>query len=492
MISKERLKEFEEYIKRYIIFKFQKSLPESSVILLRNTEFVDEKDYKDEKDLNVAQSNLLRKIVHSIINISCELNVKISDSESKKVIYGEHLENGLVEFFSNLVSKDSDFNFIIDANLKEDLEMALEVYKALQDKLEYMTFNYNAIEILEATGLDELIDKNDDLAISEYIESITENVSVANDVKAGTPDIEEIKEEISKEGTFRIVYVNGKRDVQYIDSENKTHIIEVTKDTDISRILRDEITSKTKAHQKFNTYDLYLALKEKFGEVALDNKLDERTTTAEKVSKVDFVNVSEEARNENVTFDSDAGAFVLNETNKVISAKMNEDTVEATLTDANTNDSELKGDLINPVEEVTKFTETKPSADEIEQIYDKASNETLATESELMELKEAFVEDAKNNSTSDIVDNVTKDVNKEELKEINNDLQDNKNVKELNDTEEDEENDELLPKETGKVLSLFGKKKKAAYVDVYVLFFILSLILSLSLIIGVILVYFNN
>lgn len=467
MFTKERIKEFEDFLKKCITFRFQKFLPEKSIILLREKEYINESELKDEKDIRKIHSDLIRKMMGDIINITCELEMNISDTEIKKIVYGEDLEQGLIELYSKKIAEE--YNIIFDVNplLKDNLEMAIKLQKILEEKLDDMTFNSNAIEILESAGLQELIEKNDELAIEKYIETKAE----AQSLKAGSKEEENhIKEEFKKTGSLKLLEIKGKKTIQYIDEFGENHLVQIPDDFALSEEYKKAFLN-TKENENIDAKEFFNEIKFRFGEIALDDKLDEKTINADKVDQLEFVKTNEalkeQRENGNVVFNSDADTFVLTSTNEVVETERKDGHIEAQINDnKNDNTSLLSGDDINPTEGKSDISERDLNDEDREEIYDKAENKELTLQ-ELRDLKRALVEEAKQHDDTELADNIVKDVTEEDLKELNN----------------------TLREENGPKLSMYSNKNKypyAAYASSHILFFILSMIISLALLVGAI------
>ncbi len=485
MISKERLKEFETTIKKYIIFRFQKFLPESSVILLTNNDYSNI-DYNDEKLTETdAKCDIIRNMLYDIISITCELNVEVSKGKFKEVIYGEHLENGLIEFYALEVAKANGVDFKINPENKEDLEMVLEIYRVLNNKLDGMTFTSNAIEILEAADLDEIIELNDNYAIDEYInnniemvkskgiapEDLEEQKKKEEELKkqevGSQEEVEQMNKEFAIDGVLQIIYVNGKRKVKYTDEHNITHILNVDDNYALSDIYRREF-AKTKKGEKIDSKKVFEELKQRFGEMPLDDELDERKINPDKVKQTEFVSQSgkfkEKINDGRVVFNEEADTFVLPETKEVIEIHTEEKGIEANISGKQDEETTTLGpDDINPVLDTSIVKDGSFDQKQLDSIMENAENNRLSLE-ELRDLKTALIEEAKQEGDEKEAERIAEEVGVDELQKINSELQ-----------------------EKGPKL----KKKSAAYINKPLLFFILCMIISISLIIGAIIAYFK-
>lgn len=467
MITKERLKQFEDFMKKCIVFRFQKFLPESSILILNDTEYIDENELKNEKDIKKLQNDLIRKMMSSLINITCELEIQISEDEIDKVVYGEDLEKGLIELYSKKIAEEYNIDFEENPLLKENMDMALKVYKILEEKLDPMVFNSNAIEILESAGIQELIEQNDELALERYAE---EQAKVASLKSGSQEETEKIKEEFAKEGVLRLLEIDGKKVIQYIDENHENHLVEIPDDFALSDTYRKVFGDK-KSNENINAKEFFDEIKYRFGEMPLDKELDEKTQTAEKIDQVEFVMSNKEFKNQRengeVLFNNDANKFVLTATNEVVDTEKKDSHIEANISNGISEEKKyLDESDIDSKAKRRDVSEEELSDEDIEDIYVKAESDSLTLD-ELRSLKRALVEDAKKAQESELAEDIIKNVDEEDLEKLNSDLQE----------------------ERGPKLSIYSNSKKyssAAYASLPILFFILSMIISLALLIGAI------
>lgn len=451
MITKERIKEFEDFIKKCIIFRFQKFLPETSIIMIQNNNYADEKIFKNNKDLDVIQSNIIRNIIKSIINLTIESDMNIGNNEIKKVIYGEDLENGFVELYSKIIADAYNIKFINDEQLTENLNDALKIEDILYSEIDNLVFNSNALEILRKTKIEELINKYDNLAIERHIEKQKE---LTNLTPRSIEEENDMKKEFYKNGNIKLMYLNGKKIVQYIDEHDKTHLIKIPNDYAFSDIYRKSFSKDGNIDSK----KIFEELKSKYGEIYLTNELDKKTITPEKIDTLESIESNPEINSDNVLFNEDAKIYVL-ENNEVVEAIKEENHIEAKVTE----DMEdgLNEDAINSKKDISEQVLTERS---IEEIYSQAENSTLTLE-ELRKLKRALIQEAKKNDNNELADSITEKLDYEDLKALNSVLQEN----------------------DGPKLSMNSKNKKyssAAFINASILLFILSMITTLALLIS--------
>lgn len=202
IISLERAREFEALVKRVLMSKYGKMLPSDKVTLLNTTEFLDDSILK--VDPSEVYGEVIRKVVGSIIDVTCTKELNVSEEEAKEIIYGEYLEEGLIEFYSRKIAEKFNLNLEDKPELKDNLEMVQKLYEKLGEGLDEKVFNSDALEILDAAKLEELVTECDNQAIESYLNNL-----------ATAKGIEEVKEEATP--------VNGNGEV--LDEEGRVQIV---------------------------------------------------------------------------------------------------------------------------------------------------------------------------------------------------------------------------------------------------------------------------
>ena len=167
IISLEKAREFESLVKRVLMSKYGKMLPSDKITLLNTTEFLDESIIK--ADPSNVYGEVIRKVVGSVIDVTCTKELYISEDEAKDIIYGEYLEEGLIEFYSRKIAEKFNLNLEDKPELKDNLDMVQKLYEKLGEGLDEKVFSEDALEILDAAELEELITECDNQAIESYL-----------------------------------------------------------------------------------------------------------------------------------------------------------------------------------------------------------------------------------------------------------------------------------------------------------------------------------
>lgn len=287
-MSNEETKNFEKNIKEYIVSKFKDSLNDNLI------NKVQEKDYSsninNSEDINVVKSNIIRNILDDLISVTCVLDYEITPGNFVKLEYGRALEDGLIENYALEIAKNNGVDFKINPNTKENLAMALEIYRSIDNKLDYMAFNNDAVDILEFANIDDVTEYFDKMSLDTLKEPKKE---ITPKEKALTSEVKLVNEEkpIHNEGTIQIVFIDGKRTVKYID--DKEHILNVNDDYNVSDKYRKSF-ALNKKKETVSSKIVFDELRSVFGE-----KTD---SIEEKLEKTDVVDIDEiaEAQKEDI------------------------------------------------------------------------------------------------------------------------------------------------------------------------------------------------
>ena len=83
IISLEKAREFEALVKRVLMSKYGKMLPSDKVTLLNTTEFLDDSILK--VNPSEVYGEVIRKVVGSIIDVTCTKELNVSEEEAKEM-----------------------------------------------------------------------------------------------------------------------------------------------------------------------------------------------------------------------------------------------------------------------------------------------------------------------------------------------------------------------------------------------------------------------
>ncbi len=281
-MSSEETKKFEKNIKEYIVSKFKDSLNDNLI------NKVQEKDYSsninNSEDINTVKSNIIRNILDDLISVTCVLDYEITPGNFVKLEYGRALEDGLIENYALEIAKNNGVDFKINPDTKENLAMALEIYRSIDNKLDYMAFNNDAVDILEFANIDDVTEYFDKMSLDTLKEPKKEETPKEEALTSEEKLVNEEKP-IHNEGTIQIVFIDGKRTVKYID--DKEHILNVNDDYNVSDKYRKSF-ALNKKKETVSSKIVFDELRSVFGE-----KTDSIEERLEKTDVVDIDAIAE-------------------------------------------------------------------------------------------------------------------------------------------------------------------------------------------------------
>lgn len=166
------LENFQNELKRCVQDEFGIYLPSSKIATLVKTNYINYDKIAAAKlqtidDLYAIQGAILRDILDSIIDLTCEKKLEVDTNKWVTIEYGRNLEDGILEYYAQRIAALYHLN-IDKPKDGINIELAMTVYNKLKDKLNPNIFQYNAIGILDLVGDAELTKKCDELAIEHY------------------------------------------------------------------------------------------------------------------------------------------------------------------------------------------------------------------------------------------------------------------------------------------------------------------------------------
>lgn len=465
IISLEKAREFEALVKRVLMSKYGKMLPSDKVTLLNTTEFLDDSILK--VDPSEVYGEVIRKVVGSIIDVTCTKELHVSEEEAKEIIYGEYLEEGLIEFYSRKIAEKFNLNLEDKPELKDNLEMVQKLYEKLGEGLDEKVFNSDALEILDAAKLEELVTECDNQAIESYLNNL-----------ATAKGIEEVKEEatpvngngevLDEEGRVQIVYLNGVQYVKYVDKEDQVHLVETNDSKHVSEVYRRTMLGLNPG-DKLDAEAFFKELTSYIPETDLNVKEDIKTSSLnnEEVNMMNFIHSSKEfeldGKEDDITHSSNQTIHVIENTNDIVVTDDKGDHVESTIV-SDDEEPKIKDDdgEVKPeeVQEEEKLDEKILTPEEYEKLCMKFANNEELTLEELRALRRSTPEEmAKTQEDKELLEQMR------------------------------EEENELVRKNEGPVLSYPGKYKygSAAFTNKYLLIYVVLITICIGFIVGALL-----
>lgn len=465
IISLEKAREFESLVKRVLMSKYGKMLPSDKITLLNTTEFLDESIIK--ADPSNVYGEVIRKVVGSVIDVTCTKELYISEDEAKDIIYGEYLEEGLIEFYSRKIAEKFNLNLEDKPELKDNLDMVQKLYEKLGEGLDEKVFSEDALEILDAAELEELITECDNQAIESYLNNLSTAKGIGK-VKDEVTPINGKGDVLDEEGRVQIVYLNGVQYIKYVDKEDQIHLVETNDSKHVSEVYRKTILGLNPG-DKLDAEAFFKELTSYIPETNLDVKEDIKTSSLnnEEVNMMNFIHSSKEfeldGKEDVITHSSDQTIHVIENTNDIVVTDDKGDHVESTVI-SDDEDPELKDDAggVKPeeIQEEEKIDEKVLTPEEYEKLCMKFANNEELTLEELRALRRSTPEEM---------------VRSQEDKELLEQMR--------------EEENELVRQNEGPILSYPGKYKyrSAAFTNKYLLIYVILITICIGFIVGALL-----
>lgn len=461
IVTLEMAKSFEAQVKLILMNLYGKMLPSDKVALLNNTEYIDEEIIKG--NARDVCNNIVRKVTGSLIDVTCTKELPISEDDYKNILYGEYLNKGLVEYYSQKVAEKLKLNLDDKPELAENLEVIKALYDKLGDGLDEKVFNEDAVALLDAAKLEELVTKCDNEAIEDYLKSL----STAKGIDEPTVDITPQNgagEKLDEEGRVQIVYLDGKQYIKYVDKNDETHLVESNDSRHVSEIYRRTMLN-LRPGDKLDPEAFFNELTSYIPETDLNVKEDIKTDSLnnEEVNMMNYIHGKEDfrldAQEDVITHSSDQKIHVIENTNDIVVTNDDDGRVESVVVsddeEAKIND-EVKQD--KPQEEEID-DEKVLTPEEYEELCMKFANNEELTIEELRALRRSTPEEMKKT---------------EEAQEFQEELQ--------------QEESKMIEEQKGPVLKYPGYKYgNAAFTNKYLLIYIVLITICIGFIVGALL-----
>lgn len=389
-ISLNKVKQFESLIIKCLIIKYGSNLPQNKIELLNSSNFITPEMINGISTSNEIQGTIIREIIKNVIDITCEKEL-IIDGNKISITYGEDLEIGLIEYYSEQLASEYNIKINEIEGLSNNLEMVKKLKDRLDNGLDKMIFESDAIKILDAAGLQELIEQNDNLAIERYVKEKEDILNTNGELEQ--KQLDTINNELSDKSRLQIVYLNGKQHIKYVDKKGEVHLIETKDPQIISKAYKEKMTS-FKSSNVLDVDDFFEELKDINDEIVLNTLEDKdlNKITSQEIDMLDFVHsnekITEKANDEKITHSEDSTIHVIEATNEIVT------------TEKKYEDSDIKSKIIaNDVtglnangsyeysQEVTNNDERIISREEAQVLYDRFNSGEKLTLDELRALR---------------------------------------------------------------------------------------------------------
>lgn len=380
----ENYKQFELAIKKIIMAEFENIFPEDTIRFLNEDSVITEENIKTEITLENFQSKIIKMIFDAIINVRCENNLTVNGKLYTNAKYGDFLEDGLIEYYTNYIANEFGIDIVPSEAMKENLDYIKALKDRLENSLAFMTFNNNAIEILEKASSPELTALSDNKAIEMLLDG-SELLENEKEEK-----IVEETNKISPDGQINIVYLKGKQHVKYLDADGKVHLVETRQPHEVSRIYRS-LMKKLGKDGDLNCEEFFKELTLNHEEIDLnsDTSIDRSKLNAVETNMLEAIENDEEVivekENDEVTHNLEEGIHVVEKTNEIITTDVNNGQIVKEKFEDIKKDAPI---TVTPVMEAQKVEKTRLiTEDEYEKYCMKVINGKKLTDVELEEME---------------------------------------------------------------------------------------------------------
>lgn len=459
-VTLDMAKELEAQIKLILMNLYGKILPSDKVTLLNSTEFIDEEIIKGNS--RTVINNVIRKITGSVIDVTCTKELEVTEDNYKEVLYGEFLNQGLVEYYSQKIAEKLNINLDEKPEFKENLEAVKALYDKLGDGLDEKVFTENAMELLGDAKLEELVTKCDNNAIEEYLMSL-ENAKGALDPEEIAPENGNVGK-IDEEGRVQIVYLDGKQYIKYVDKNNETHLVESNDSKHVSEVYKRTMMNLNPG-DKLDQEAFFKELTSYIPETELNVKEDIKTDSLnnEEINMLNYIHGKEQFRLDSqddvISHSSNQKIHVIEETNDIVVTNDQDGRVESTVVSDDPESQVQEDGKSDKPQEEEKDDEKVLTPEEYEKLCVKFANNEELTIEELRALRRSTPEEVKET---------------EKGQEFQEELQ--------------EEESKMIEEQSGPVLRYPGYKYGSpAFTNKYMLIYVVLITICVGFIVGALL-----
>lgn len=393
-ISLDKLKQFESLMKKCLIARFGKYLPQDKISLLNSRSFIDENIIGSGLNIETAQGEVIRSIMSGVIDVRCQKEIKIN-GDTENVDFGEYLQEGIIEYYTQDLAEKYRININDKPELKDNLEMIALLREKLGQDLDSMVFIKTAVEILDASELEEAIKKSDTEALKEHLAQ-KQDISIPG--KKGMAEETKDEPSLTQKERIQIVYIEGKQYIKYIDKEDQVHLIESNNPDRISELYKSAL-SKLDNGKDFKPEDLFKELTSVLAEESsmTSDEVNPDLLTSEEINMLDFIHSTEkykdDLKKDDVRHFKDMKIHAIEETNDLVVTDDHDGLVEST----HINDGEYNQDLSTGERELPQEQESDDekvlTEEEYEELCMKFANNTDLTLDELRALRRSTPEE---------------------------------------------------------------------------------------------------
>ena len=324
-----KLKQFESVLKKFIIDTYGAYLPQDRVDAL-NQGIYATSELLEGRTNEEIRGTIARRMFDELIDMNCFKEIMV-EGVLLPLPYGEDLERSLIEYYTQELA--SKYNFKVNEidGLSEDLETIKLLNEKLGGTLNSHAFSEDAMKLLNAASIEELVKKYDEEAIDKYFNQVQ---VIAGDNKAPEEENELMKQSTERQDSLQIVWLDEKKHIKYIDQDGKVHLINIDKMPQVEDFYNSKLAN-LKPDEKLDPEAFFSELKTYADELELQSTKDVKKDelNSEQVDMLEFIAASPELqqgrKDDIVTHNNDMNIHVIESTNDIVTTQDKQDHVEA-------------------------------------------------------------------------------------------------------------------------------------------------------------------
>lgn len=228
------LVQFENILKKCILDYFKNILSSDKISLFSGKNYIDNIDFTVLNNRDAIQGYILRGILNDIVDVKCTKNINGTD-----VVYGNYLNELLIEYYARDIAKRYQFNISINQSLDDTNEFITLLQNTFKENLNKYILNIKVDKLLSVTGLESITNyldneinvNNEDNSINLVNEeTISEEKSIINDNMYTSSD-----------GRIEFYDLNGTNYFKYVDNENKENVVALGENSKVHEYFIDRI-----------------------------------------------------------------------------------------------------------------------------------------------------------------------------------------------------------------------------------------------------------
>lgn len=389
-----KLKQFESTLKAYFLQEFGKYLPEDKISLLNAKNYA-EANYNINLSDSEMRGNVTRSMLRDSINVECVKEVQLNEGVNLSINYGQSLENALIEYYTRNLSQKYGFNVNDIPELAGDLEIIRLLNQKLDSSFDSTVFNSDAVKLLEAANVKEIIEKYDKDAIKEYLEKNKKVASQVGQIDDKNAENELMKESTDRENSVQIVWLDGKKYIKYINQDGNVSLTEVLDNGQIEEFYKRKL-AELKPGEKLDPEKFKQELSALTNDTNLTKTEDVETEylNHKEVNMLHFIEANEqikqEAKKDVVTHNNDMNIHVIESTDDIVVTEDKDYSVDAHI--IKNGEAQAEREAMQNMQDISSRVLSKEEYKELIDRFSKGENLTMEELESLKRTSQYFID----------------------------------------------------------------------------------------------------